>query len=134
MLNDGVRRIRVAAAVIISNGKVLLASRPENKPPAGWEFPGGKLEPGESPQQAAERELLEELDFPVLALDEIYRLVLYPPATRLELHFIRALPAGNTGRLRPLEGQRFLWVPLHGGRPAELLEADAEVWDFIAGV
>ena len=39
--------IEVAAAVAIRGGEVLLASRPPDKPPAGWEFPGGKLEPGE---------------------------------------------------------------------------------------
>ena len=54
-------RIHVAAAVIREAGKVLLASRPAGKPPAGWEFPGGKIEPGETPAEALCRELEEEL-------------------------------------------------------------------------
>ena len=66
--------IHVAAAVCIQQGKVLLASRPEGKPPAGWEFPGGKLEPGETPQDAAVRELREELDWEIIPLDIIYRI------------------------------------------------------------
>ena len=52
----------VAAALVDGDGRVLLAQRPEGKSLAGlWEFPGGKLEPGESPEAALERELAEEL-------------------------------------------------------------------------
>ena len=66
--------IEVAAAVIIRDGKVLLASRPENKPPPGWEFPGGKLENGESVADAAIRELREELDLEIVPHEIIYEL------------------------------------------------------------
>ena len=53
--------IVVAAAVMFDvEGRVLLCSRPEGKPPAGWEFPGGKVEPGETLGKALERELLED--------------------------------------------------------------------------
>jgi 8-oxo-dGTP diphosphatase len=52
----------VAAALVDGDGRVLLAQRPEGKSLAGlWEFPGGKLEPGESPEAALVRELDEEL-------------------------------------------------------------------------
>ena len=52
----------VAAALIDAQGRVLLAQRPSGKQLAGlWEFPGGKLEPGESPEAALIRELQEEL-------------------------------------------------------------------------
>tara|TARA_R110000782_G_scaffold78276_5_gene155126 strand:+ start:3436 stop:3861 length:426 start_codon:yes stop_codon:yes gene_type:complete len=51
-----------AAALIDADGRVLLQQRPEGKPMAGlWEFPGGKVEPGETPQAALIRELEEEL-------------------------------------------------------------------------
>ena len=51
-----------AVALIDPDGRVLLAQRPEGKPMAGlWEFPGGKLEPGETPEAALIRELEEEL-------------------------------------------------------------------------
>ena len=51
-----------AAALFNADGDVLLAQRPEGKSMAGlWEFPGGKLEPGETPEQALIRELAEEL-------------------------------------------------------------------------
>jgi 8-oxo-dGTP diphosphatase len=52
----------VAAALIDDAGRVLLQQRPPGKPMAGlWEFPGGKIEPGESPEAALARELHEEL-------------------------------------------------------------------------
>ncbi len=52
----------VAAAILVRNGEVLLSRRPEGKHLAGlWEFPGGKVEPGETPEQALVREIREEL-------------------------------------------------------------------------
>ncbi|MGN6208680.1 8-oxo-dGTP diphosphatase MutT [Asticcacaulis sp.] len=52
----------VAAALVDSDGRVLIAQRPEGKQLAGlWEFPGGKVEPGETPEVALIRELEEEL-------------------------------------------------------------------------
>ena len=56
----------VAVALIDADGRVLIAKRPEGKKLAGlWEFPGGKVEPGERPEQALIRELKEELDIDV---------------------------------------------------------------------
>jgi len=56
----------VAAALIDADGRVLIAQRPEGKQLAGlWEFPGGKVEPGERPEEALIRELREELGIEV---------------------------------------------------------------------
>ena len=78
---EAVSFLRVAAAVILEDGRVLIASRKKGDRFAGrWEFPGGKIEPGETPQEALRRELLEEMDieteigiplgvFPVLRTD-----------------------------------------------------------------
>ncbi len=53
--------IQVTAAVIVQNRKVLIARRrPDKSQPNRWEFPGGKIEPGESPRQCLRRELKEE--------------------------------------------------------------------------
>lgn len=52
----------VACALVDADGRVLIAQRPEGKPMAGlWEFPGGKVEPGETPEETVVRELREEL-------------------------------------------------------------------------
>jgi 8-oxo-dGTP diphosphatase len=51
-----------ACALVDADGRVLIAQRPEGKPLAGlWEFPGGKVEPGETPEETVIRELREEL-------------------------------------------------------------------------
>lgn len=56
----------VAAALIDGDGRILVQRRPEGKPMAGlWEFPGGKVEPGEVPEAALVRELTEELGISV---------------------------------------------------------------------
>lgn len=56
----------VAVALVDVDGRVLIAKRPEGKKLAGlWEFPGGKVEPGERPEQALIRELKEELGIDV---------------------------------------------------------------------
>jgi 8-oxo-dGTP diphosphatase len=58
----------VAVALVDADGRVLIAQRPEGKQLAGlWEFPGGKLEPGERPEEALIRELREELGIEVKA-------------------------------------------------------------------
>ena len=56
----------VAVALVDADGRVLLAQRPEGRPMAGlWEFPGGKVQPGEAPEAALIRELKEELGIDV---------------------------------------------------------------------
>jgi mutator protein MutT len=58
--------VRIAIAVIEHRGRFLIGRRPSGLPLAGlWEFPGGKIEPGETPQAAAARECLEETGFEV---------------------------------------------------------------------
>ena len=62
--------IVAAAALVRSDGRLLLAQRPMGKPMAGlWEFPGGKVEAGETPQGALVRELKEELGVVVAEAD-----------------------------------------------------------------
>ena len=64
----GSRRLLLvaAAALIDSSGRVLITQRPQHKQLGGlWEFPGGKVEPGEAPEHALARELREELDLTV---------------------------------------------------------------------
>jgi 8-oxo-dGTP diphosphatase len=66
------RVVRVAAAVIRKQGQFLLAKRPPQKAQGGfWEFPGGKIELGETPQAALARELVEELDARDVSVGEL---------------------------------------------------------------
>ena len=118
--------IEVAAAVIVENGKVLMANRPVDKPPAGWEFPGGKLEPGETVADAAKRELLEEL-----ALDIEPQEILHTMENdRLRLNFILA-GRMNDSIPSAREGQQFKWVPITSQPPAGVLANDLEFWKIL---
>ena len=78
--------IEVVAAVIRRGNDILLASRPADKPPCGWEFPGGKVEPGETADAALIREIDEELGVRVIPGAELETL----RSGRVELHFIAA--------------------------------------------
>lgn len=103
--------IEVAAAVLqYPDGSFLLAQRPAGKIWAGyWEFPGGKIEPGETPYHALMRELREELGIEVeMAYPWITRMFTYPHAT-VRLNFFRVTEW--SGELHPHEGQAFAWQP-----------------------
>ena len=64
--------IRVAAAIMTRNGKVFIGKRkPPGRMPGMWEFPGGKIEAGETPEQCLEREIREELEIDVTVGDYI---------------------------------------------------------------
>ncbi len=101
--------IDVAVGVLIHpDGTFLIAQRPKGKPMAGyWEFPGGKVEPGESIFDALVREFVEELGITITeAHPWAQRVFVYPHAT-VRLHFWRA--TAWTGEPRSLEGQAFQW-------------------------
>ncbi len=123
---------RVAAAVVVrADGRVLLAQRPAGKAYAGyWEFPGGKLEPGESPRDALARELVEELGIVVRrAAPWIVQEHVYPHA-HVELHFFRVFafdgePVGH-------DGQAFSWQRPGAFEVAPLLPANTRVLAALA--
>ncbi len=63
------KTVRVVAAIIIENGKVFATQRGYGEFKDGWEFPGGKIEPGEIPEEAIVREIKEELDTEVEVIE-----------------------------------------------------------------
>ena len=65
------KSIKVAAAVIYDGGRILSCQRSYGEFKDGWEFPGGKLEPGETAEQAVVRELHEELDVTIGSLEHL---------------------------------------------------------------
>jgi 8-oxo-dGTP diphosphatase len=83
--------VEVVAAVVEREGQILIGQRgPEQSHPLKWEFPGGKVEPGETPAQALARELQEELAIAGARGDEILRYVYeYPGKTPIALIFFR---------------------------------------------
>jgi 8-oxo-dGTP diphosphatase len=100
-----------AVALIDADGRVLLAQRPPGKAMAGlWEFPGGKVEPGETPEAALIRELAEELGI------ETWQSCLAPLTFAShaypEFHLLMPLFACRRwqGIVTPREGQRLAWA------------------------
>lgn len=104
--------VDVAVGILVRpDGQFLLTTRPPDKAYGGyWEFPGGKLEPGETVTQALARELREELAIEVLTcVPWREQLVDYPHAL-VRLHFCKVLDW--SGDLQMCEGQSFAWQTL----------------------
>lgn len=107
-----------AVALIDGDGRVLLAERPEGKSMAGlWEFPGGKVEPGETPEAALIRELHEELG--IDTWQSCLAPLTFASHTYEDFHLLMPLFACRkwNGIVSAQEGQRLTWV-----RPARLRE------------
>jgi 8-oxo-dGTP diphosphatase len=108
----------VAVALVDTDGRVLLAQRPAGKAMAGlWEFPGGKIHAGESPEAALIRELKEEIDIDVT---EVCLAPFTFASHRYEsFHLLMPLYVCRRwkGTMRPREGQTLAWV-----RPEKLGE------------
>ena len=120
-----------AVALIDRDGRVLMAQRPEGKPMAGlWEFPGGKIEPGETPETALIRELDEELGIntaasclaPLSFASHSYG----PSDDRPAFHLLMMLYVCRRwqGRPRPIEGGALKWVWPQQLRDYPMPEAD----------
>ena len=108
----------VSAGIIVRNGKIFIAQRPEGKPlPNVWEFPGGKLEAGETLAQALARELREELAITVQPGAALWDTVYAYPDVTVHLTFLPACLAGQTPRA--LEHHALRWL-----HPAEAHLAD----------
>lgn len=107
-----------AAALIDADGRVLLACRPPGKTMAGlWEFPGGKVQPGEVPEQALIRELQEELGIDTRA--SCLAPIAFASHGYPDFHLLMPLFACRIwqGQATPREGQKLAWV-----QPARLFD------------
>ena len=124
--------VEVAAAVVERpDGSFLLAQRPSGKVYAGWwEFPGGKVEAGEPPERALERELREELGIDVVtAYPWITREHTYEHA-RVRLNFFRV--EAWTGEPHARENQHIVWQRLDERMAEPMLPANAPVLASLA--
>mgnify|MGYP000276321496 FL=1 len=108
----------VACALVDSDGRVLVAARPSGKSMAGlWEFPGGKVEAGETPEAALIRELKEELSIDVTAA--CLAPLSFASHAYDEFHLLMPLYACRKwdGQIAPREGQETQWL-----RPRDLFD------------
>lgn len=109
--------VDVAVGVLIERddegreGRFLLTSRPEGKVYAGhWEFPGGKLEAGETVEQALRRELIEELGIDIEGAHPWKVELMDYPHARVRLHFCKVFAWSGEFEMR--EGQQMSWQRL----------------------
>ena len=99
-----------AVALFDADGRVLLTQRPEDKPMAGlWEFPGGKIELGETPEQALGREMREELGIEIC--EQCSTPLTFVSHTYANFHLLMMLYVCRKweGTPTPLEGQKLSW-------------------------
>lgn len=114
---ESVKTVRVVAAIIIHNGKIFCTERGYGEFKDGWEFPGGKIEPGETPEEALVREIREELDTQI-AVDSFFDQVEYD-YPKFHLSMASYLCHVISGKLTLLEHEAARWL-----LPSELDQVD----------
>ncbi len=123
---SGVRLVLVGACALIdADGRVLLAERPAGRAMAGlWEFPGGKIEAGERPEQTLIRELKEELGITVE--EPCLAPLTFASHGYPDFHLLMALYVCRRweGTATPQEGQRLAWVRSSRLRDYQMPPAD----------
>jgi 8-oxo-dGTP diphosphatase len=114
-----------ACALIDIDGRVLIAERPAGKPMAGlWEFPGGKVEKGERPEQTLIRELQEELG--IVISEPCLAPLTFASHAYSDFHLLMPLYVCRRwqGTVMPMEGQRIAWVKPNKLRDYKMPPAD----------
>jgi 8-oxo-dGTP diphosphatase len=106
------RLVLVAACALVdADGRILLAQRPEGKSMAGlWEFPGGKVEAGETPETTLIRELAEELG--IVVKEDCLAPLTFASHAYENFHLLMPLYICRRweGMVQPLEGQKLTWT------------------------
>jgi 8-oxo-dGTP diphosphatase len=131
MLSDDKKDyIEVTVAVIRRSDSFLVAKRPEGKAFAGkWEFPGGKIEPMESPETCLIREIQEELGVPIIIREPLTVLDYeYPNGKKFKFHVYLCELEGEPQSLWHSE---ILWLEGDNLGTVDLLEADKEIIPLI---
>ncbi len=122
-----------ACALVDPDGRVLIARRPEGKAMAGlWEFPGGKVEPGETPEEALIRELREELAIKVT--EPCLAPLTFASHDYGEFHLLLPLFVCRRweGRPEPREAQQIKWVRANRLREFPMPPADEPLISHLA--
>jgi mutator protein MutT len=121
-------RIDVVAAIIRKDGEILITQRLDNVHLARiWEFPGGKVEAGESLEVALRREIEEELGIKIRVNDEFFTLDYDYPTKSVRLHFFNCVIV--EGDVQPLDVADLRWVRPHDIGNYQFPPADIDVID-----
>lgn len=123
------KTINVVAAIIRDVNKIFATQRGYGDYKDGWEFPGGKIEPGESPQQALIREIKEELDTDIAVGDFLTTIEYDYPAFHLSMQCFWCRIVDGTPVLKEHEAAR--WLDVDHIDSVEWLLADLTIIDLI---
>jgi 8-oxo-dGTP diphosphatase len=125
--------VKVVAGILLdADDRVLIADRAGSTSMQDfWEFPGGKVDDGESNESALRRELAEELDIRITIAEHFHFLEHRYPDLQVAIDFY--LVSGWDGEPSGQEGQQLKWVPRQSLSEQRLLPADAPVIELLAG-
>lgn len=118
----------VVAAIIKQDGRILTTQRGYGDYKDGWEFPGGKIEPGETPEQALVREIQEELDMAIAIERHVVDVSYDYPTFHLEMSCFLCSIASGTPHLLEHEASKWLQpsqIDMVDWLPADVLVVDA---------
>lgn len=123
------KEIKVVAAVIYQNGKVFVTQRGYGDMKDGWEFPGGKVEDGETNQHALEREIVEELNTKISVKEHIVTVeYTYPKFQMFMDCYLCEIQSGN---LELIEAENAKWVDINTIDDLDWLPADKKIIPII---
>ncbi len=132
MLSECHKNVNVSAAIIIRDGKVFATQRGYGEWKDWWEFPGGKIEPGETPQQALVREIKEELDAEI-TVDNLLQTIEWDyPAFHLTMYCFLCHLTTEALHLNEHEASR--WLSAACLRNVRWLPADEQLLPLIEAV
>jgi mutator protein MutT len=125
----------IAAAVVLLHGRVLVQTRPAGRSYGGWwEFPGGKVEPGEDAAACAARECREELGLDVAVEAPLHVQRWDYPGAKVSVTFLLCRPLDPTRAMEaahPREGQELLWADAADLQRLRFLPANAKVLQLL---
>lgn len=124
------KKIEVVAAAIIRGGKVFAAARGYGNYRGWWEFPGGKIEAGESFQQALRREIFEELHVEIDVGDLVATVEYDYPEFHMKMHCYFCAISG--GELEVLEHEDYRWLGAENLHSVKWLPSDLELLEKIS--
>lgn len=125
------RKVVVSAGVIYHQGKILIAQRRLDKSLGGyWEFPGGKIESGETGEQALAREIKEEFDIDI-QVEKFLTKTFYEYPTFCLTMFVYQARWGGQGQIKICDHEQYKWADLSELKTMDFPPADIPVLDFL---
>jgi 8-oxo-dGTP diphosphatase len=123
------KTIQVVAAIIVEEGRLFATQRGYGDFKDYWEFPGGKIEPGETPEEALRREILEELDTDIEVGNLLTTVEYDYPQFHLKLHCFRCRIID--GKLQLKEHEDAVWIELDRLEELNWLPADFQILSLL---